>query len=192
MTGPIGPNTSKPKDSDQTLSSNSVEIRYLAIGRIVRAHGVRGEVSMAVLTEFPERFETTKRVYLGNEYEATPYDLEAYRWHKQNLLLTLGGIVDRTQAERLRNQLVQVPIGEAVALPEGSYYLYELMGLEVYTHEDEYLGKIVDIIETKANDVYVVEGDQPKQILIPAIDDVVKSVDLDLGKMEIKLLDGLI
>ena len=86
MAGPQGP-TSKTIHEFGGASEDPTEIRYLAIGRIVRAHGVKGEVSMAVLTDFPERFEITEWVYLGNEFEATPYRLEDYRWHKSNLLL---------------------------------------------------------------------------------------------------------
>jgi 16S rRNA processing protein RimM len=76
------------------------------VGRVVRAHGLRGEVSVTLLTDFPERFETTEWVYLGNEFEATPYRLEKYRWHKQNLLLTLAGVTDRNGAEQLKGQRI--------------------------------------------------------------------------------------
>jgi 16S rRNA processing protein RimM len=167
------------------------ELRYLAIGRIVRAHGLQGEVSIAVLTDFPERFETTEWVFLGNEFEATAYRVESYRWHKKNILLTLAGVSDRTQAEKLRGQFVQVPLEEAVPLPEGTYYLYQLIGLEVTSTTGEFLGVITDIIETGANDVYIVEKDGQK-ILLPAIPDVVKTVDTLKGVMIVQVIDGLI
>jgi len=175
----------------ESSGSQQPEFRYLAIGRIVRAHGLHGEVSVKVLTEFPERFETTEWVYLGNEFEATPYRLERYRWHKKNLLLTLSGISDRTQAEQLRGQFVQVPLEEAVSLPEGSYYLYQLIGLQVITVDGQSLGSVHNILETGANDVYVIEGDD-RQILLPAIDDVVQSVDIEAGQIVVQLIDGLI
>jgi len=175
----------------ESSGSQQPEFRYLAIGRIVRAHGLHGEVSVKVLTEFPERFETTEWVYLGNEFEATPYRLERYRWHKKNLLLTLSGISDRTQAEQLRGQFVQVPLEEAVSLPEGSYYLYQLIGLQVITVDGQSLGSVHNILDTGANDVYVIEGDD-RQILLPAIDDVVQSVDIEAGQIVVQLIDGLI
>ena len=186
MTGPVGPHT--PGGN----ISQPLDIRYLAIGRIVRAHGVQGEVSMTVLTEFPERFETTKQVYLGNEVEATPYTLEGYRWHKQNLLLTLAGVNDRTEAEKLRNLLVQVPVEEAVPLPEGEFYLYQLVGLKVVTASGQPLGHLVDVLETGANNVYVVEDATGKQLLLPAIAEVVKTIDFEQRQMTVELLDGLI
>jgi 16S rRNA processing protein RimM len=159
---------------------------------VARAHGVRGEVSITVLTDFPERFKTTEWVYLGDEVEAAPYRLEHHRWHRDNVLLTLGGVTDRTQAEQLVGQLVQVPVEEAVALPEGSYYLYQLIGLQVVTTEGQHLGVVTDILETRANDVYIVTNDRQEEILLPSIPDVVKSIDLEKGQIVVELIEGLI
>jgi len=167
------------------------EFRYLAVGRIVRSHGIRGEVSMHVLTDFPERFETTKYLYLGNEYEAEPYHLNGYRWHKDNILLTFEEITDRTQADTLKGMLVQIPIAEATPLPEGSYYLYQLIDLEVFTTENQRLGVITSVLETGANDVYVVKG-ATREILLPNIPDVIKVVDLTAQRMVIQMMPGLI
>lgn len=167
------------------------EVRYLAVGKVIRAHGLHGELSVAVLTEFPERFETMEWVYLGDEFEATPYRLEGYRWHKRNILMTLAGISDRAQAQALRGQYVQIPIEEATALPQGEYYLYQLVGLQVITTAGENLGTVADIIETGANDVFVVEMND-RQILLPGIPEVVEAIDLAKGQMIVNLIDGLI
>lgn len=167
------------------------ELRYLAIGRIVRAHGLRGELSVAVLTEYPDRFETMEWVYVGDEFEATPYRVEGYRWHKSNILMTLTGISDRAQAEVLRGQYVQIPVEEARTLPPGEYYLYQLVGLQVITTAGEDLGKVVNIIETGANDVFVVEKNG-QQLLLPGIPEVVQAIDIAQGRMVINLIDGLI
>ena len=187
MTGPEGPGKGAGNVPER---DSSPEFRYLAIGKVVRAHGIRGEISVTVLTDFPERFETTEWIYLGNEFEATPYRIEKSRWHQKNVLLTLTGITDRTEAERLRGQYVQVPIEDATPLPEGSYYLYQLVGLKVITVEGQLLGTIAEVLETGANDVYVVKGD--KEILIPAVADVIKSVDLEKGQVIVQLIEGLI
>ena len=176
---------------DGSSGDQQPELRYLAIGRVVRAHGLRGEISVTVLTEFPQRFETTEQVYVGNEFEAIPYRLDGYRWHKKNILLTLCGVTNRTQAEKLRGQFVQVPVEEAVPLPAGTYYLYQLIGLRVITTDGDYLGSVVDIIETGANDVYVVDHDG-REILLPATADVVRSVDVEVGEMVVQVIDGLI
>ena len=192
MAGPAGPSKKARIVPPRSSGSTQPELRYLAIGRVARAHGVRGEISIAILTDFPERFETTEWVYLGNEFEATAYRLEKYRWHKKNILLTLAGISDRDQAEQLKGQFVQVPLEEAVSLPEGSYYLYQLMGLQVITTDGVDLGSVANIIETGANDVYVVKKDGQPDILLPAIADVVKSIDLEKGQITVALIDGLI
>ena len=146
---------------------------------------------MVVLTEFPERFEITEWLYLGNQSEATPYRLESYRWHKQNILLTLAGVSNRTQAEQLRGQFVQVPIEEAMPLPEGAYYFHQLIGLEAVSTTGQRLGVVTSILETGANDVYVVENND-REILLPVIADVVKSIDLETGQVVIEVIDGLI
>jgi 16S rRNA processing protein RimM len=190
MSGPTGP---RGGDRRKNRSSDlpQREPRYLAVGKVTRAHGLRGEIVVAVLTEFPGRFAETELVYLGNEFEAEAYRLESYRWHKHTILLKLAGVADRTQAEQLRGQLVQVPVEEAMPLPEGSFYLYQLLGLQVITTEGETLGPIVNILETGANDVYVVER-QGEELLLPAIAEVVQSVDLAKGQMIVKLIDGLL
>jgi 16S rRNA processing protein RimM len=101
-------------------------------------------------------------------------------------------VTTRTQAEQLRGQLVQIPIEEAIPLPEGSYYHYQLLGLQVATAAGEILGVVTEILETGANDVYVVQNRDQAEILLPAIPDVVKAIDLEKGQMIVELLDGLI
>lgn len=191
MTGPTGPVQENTGGNSGSSGERRPELRYLAVGRVVRAHGLRGEVSVTLLTDFPERFETTEWVYLGNEFEATPYRLEKYRWHKQNLLLTLTGVNDRNAAEQLKGQFVQVPIEEAVPLPDGTYYFYQLIGLRVESTEGEFLGAITEVMETGANNVYVVQQEE-REILLPAIPDVIKSIDITQGIMVVQVIEGLI
>lgn len=187
----MAPGPPHVSESARSSGPNQPELRYLAIGRVTRAHGLRGELSVVVLTEFPERFETTEWVYVGNEYEADAYQLESYRWHKDNILIKLAGISNRTAAEQFRGQLVQVPLSEAVPLPEGTYYLYQMMGLQVITTTGDVLGRLIDVIETGANDVYVVDRNGT-ELLLPAIPDVIKSIDIDAGHMVIDPIDGLL
>jgi 16S rRNA processing protein RimM len=113
------------------------------------------------------------------------------RWHKDRILLTLQGCEDRTTAEGLRGLLVQIPIEEAMSLPEDEYYPYELIGLDVMTVEGEELGRLSEVIFTNANEVYVVVGPRG-QILLPAIADVIDHVDLDTGQMVVRLIEGLV
>ncbi len=191
MNGPSGPTDKKIRKNSESSGVRRPELRYLGIGKVNRAHGLQGEISVIVLTEFPDRFATTEWVYLGTEFEAEAYRLESYRWHKDKILLTLAGVTNRTQAEQLRGQFVQVPLAEAMPLPEDSYYHYQLIGLQVITTTDQILGPLVNILETGANDVYVVDH-AGQELLLPAIPDVVQSIDLNQGQIVVKLLEGLI
>jgi 16S rRNA processing protein RimM len=170
---------------------NSTEPRFVAIGRIVQPHGVRGEVSVEVLTDFPERFDTIEMVYLGDASEAEARQVKTARWHQDRVLLSFEGYEDRTAAEGLRGLLVQIPIEEAMPLPEGEYYTHDLIGLAVVTVEGETLGRVNDILFTNANEVYVVVGPRG-QILLPAIADVVERIDLSAGQIVVRLMDGLV
>ncbi|MGC8838355.1 MAG: ribosome maturation factor RimM [Anaerolineae bacterium] len=164
--------------------------QYLAIAQIVAPHGIRGEVRATILTDFPERFALLKVVYLGEE--ARPVRLEGYRFHRGQVLLKLAGYDTRTEAEELRQVLVQVPVDEAMPLPEGTYYVHEILGLEAWTESGEFLGEVVEVLETGANDVYVLQGGPLGEILIPALESVVLEVDLEGGRMLVRLPPGLL
>lgn len=166
---------------------------YLVIGQITRPHGVRGEVRASIITELPERFQWLEIVYLSRQADdpaPRPVPVESARLHQGHVLLKLGGINDRNDAENLRTHWLLVPESEALPLDEGEYYLYQLEGLAVYTDEGEHLGEIVETIETKANNVFVVNG-SGGELLLPDIDDVVLDIDMDTGRVIVHLLDGL-
>lgn len=161
---------------------------HLVIGRILGPHGLGGEVKVEILTDFPERYSLLETVLVGEQ--CAPVVLEGHRMHGARVLLKLAGCENREDADELRGQLIRVPIDEAMPLEENEYYLHEIVGLEVWAVEGEYLGCVEEVIETGGNDVYVVrDGDQ--EILIPALSDVVLNVDLDEGRMEVRLMKGL-
>ncbi|MBN1953504.1 MAG: 16S rRNA processing protein RimM [Anaerolineae bacterium] len=165
------------------------EPRFLAVGRVSRPHGIRGELRMEILTDFPERLSRHPLLYLGPQNQ--PYPLEGVRFHKTAALIKLAGCDDRTAAEKLRGQLVQIPAAVAVPLEEGEYYHFQVVGLEVFSSEGEKLGRVVDLLETGANDVYVVHGPRG-ELLIPAIEAVVQELDLQARRMVVVLMAGLI
>lgn len=169
----------------------SPEPRFIAIGRVIRPHGLRGELAIEVLTDFPERFDNIETIYLGGPRQADAWQVATTRWHRDRILLTLQGCEDRTTAEGLRGLLVQIPIEEAMSLPEDEYYTYELVGLDVVTVDREELGRLSEVIFTNANEVYVVVGPRG-QILLPAIADVIDHVDLGTGQMVVRLVEGLV
>lgn len=160
---------------------------FLIVGRILAPWGIKGEVKVEVLTDFPDRFTPRKVVYL----DTCPVEIESCRYHKRHLILKLVSIDSIEVAEKLRGQDLTIPSSELHLLPEGQYYTFQLIGLEVMTTEGQMLGNIMDIMTTPGNDVYIVKGKRG-EILIPAIEDVVKSIDLKKGKMVIEAIEGLL
>lgn len=171
------------------------EPRFLVIGKVLGAHGVGGELKVQVISEDPHRFGRMEQVYIGLEDgEPEPRALERFRLHKGNALLKLVGCDDRGTATSLRGYLLQVPIEDAIPLEDGEYYEYQILGLEVWTVSGEHLGRVVEVLATGANDVYLVHGTYPghKEILIPALESVVLEIDLEGVRMVVELPEGLL
>lgn len=166
--------------------------RFLAIAQILAPFGVRGEVRCRILTDFPKRFARLKTVYIGQEDAPNPlpYTLEGFRFHRDQVLLKLGGVNTPEAAAKLRHLLVQIPLNEAMPLEEGQYYHYQVIGLEVFTRQGEFLGHVAEILPTGSNDVYIVRGDQG-EILLPAIADVILEIDPVNGRMLVELMEGM-
>jgi 16S rRNA processing protein RimM len=159
------------------------------VAQVLAPHGIRGEVKCRVITDFPkQRFRRGNTVLIDGESHV----IERARLQGESVLLKLKDIADRTAAETLRNRDVQIRPEDAVALPKGQFYWHQVIGLRV---EDattrELLGEVTDIIETGANDVYVVKS-QRGEILVPAIKDVVKEIDPSAGRMLIEPLPGML
>jgi 16S rRNA processing protein RimM len=167
---------------------------FLLLGRILRPHGVRGELRVEVLTAYPERILPGMDVYIGPDPAADgapEYEITKVRTHQQYLILQVDGVSDRDAADLLREQYVMIALENAVPLEEDEFYLFQAIGLAVCTDEGEDLGVIVDVLETGANDVYVVQGPRG-EVLLPAIDECIVDVDIDAGKMTVHLMDGLL
>ena len=167
---------------------------YLAIGRIIAPHGIRGEVKVEVLTDFPERFKPGAHVFLGagtEDPEARPAKIAAARPHKGGFLVKLDIVPDRNAAELVRNRYLLIPAADAMPLGEHENYLHDLIGLQVETTDGQHLGELREVLFTNANDVYVVRG-PAGEVLLPAIRDVVLQVDLSARRMVVALPEGLL
>ena len=174
-----------------TGSSSNGELVYLNVGFLRRPHGVRGEIMLEIQTEHPEIFIPETRFYLGEEY--LPYIIASSRPHKKGILLSFEGIQDRDKIGEFRNTHVYAKISELPNIPKDKFYDYEIIGLEVIEEETgKSLGLLKEIVKTGANDVYVVRPESGKEILLPAIPEVVLDIDLAEGKISVFLLDGLI
>lgn len=169
---------------------DDTEPRFLVIGEVIKPHGVRGELRVTPHTDNPQRFLALQRVFVGRE-DPQSMDVTAVRFHQNQVLLSLAGVTTRDAAEALRGAWLQVPLSEAVPLAEDEYFLYELEGLAVYADTGEHLGELVEVLETKANNVFVVRGERG-EILLPDIDEVIREIDFDNGRITVHLLPGLL
>jgi 16S rRNA processing protein RimM len=207
--------------SDNTADSSPGSPDHLIVGQVVAPFGVKGELKVNILTEFPDRFRKLESVVLAPfasiapglaptaaldprtvrsapshgassapgkpawkpPREPSPFDIEGSRIHKGQLLLKLAGVDDLDRAEALRGYWLLVPTSEARKLPKGAYFIYQIVGLGVYTEEGRNIGTVADVLTTSANDVYVVKGpgveDPSGELLVPAIKSVVKKIDID-------------
>ena len=160
---------------------------FVAVGRILAPWGLKGKLKVEVTTDFPRRFTPGARVLLRGE----PRTIDGVEWRRETVILKLRDIDERSQAEELKNQVLEIPQGELQPLPEGCYYHFQLVGLEVWTTGGERLGRITRVLSAPGNDNYLVDG-ADGEILIPAIEDVVKEIDLDKGRVTIEPLAGLL
>jgi 16S rRNA processing protein RimM len=164
---------------------------YMAVGHIVGVHALRGEIKLEPYTDFPERFVPGELFWMGEEL--AKMELASVRSHKNVLLLRFVGIEDRSAAERLRGQWLFIEETEAVSLEEGSYWIHDLLGMQVTDTSGNLLGRVVEVLATGANDVYVVRpaDSERQELLLPAIPEVILAVDLATRTMRVQLLDGL-
>ena len=177
--------------NQESGSSGSDGPDFLAVGKLRRPHGVRGEILMSVWTDFPERLEPGVVVYLGNKEQ--PVKIRSVRNHGQGLLVAFEGFPHREAVGELRNKVVKVLADDLPALENGEFYVHELIGMDVLEDEDDrYLGKLTGIIETGANDVYIVQGDSGPEILLPDIDSVILQIDPVNRQIRVHLLPGLL
>lgn len=163
----------------------------ITIGKVLKPWGVKGEIRIEPQTDFPDRFKELGRVFLvspaGKEIAST---VTAARYVNNVPFLTLPGYDTPEKAKALNGWFIKIPREEVIPLPEGSYYWFELIGMEVFSEEGENLGTITDVFETGSNDVYVLKRGR-KEVYIPATREVIKQVDTAAKKMVIHLMDGL-
>lgn len=182
---------SVPLKPDEASGSPPVgEPDFLVVGKLRRPHGVRGEILMDVYTDFPERLKTGVIVYIGPEH--TPAHIRSTRWQPPAMLIAFEQYGTREEAGELRNLLVQVRADDRPPLGEGEYYHHQLLGMQVVEESGENLGVLSGILETGANDVFVVTTQEGREVLLPATDEVLLEIDLDRKQMRVHLLPGLI
>ena len=166
--------------------------KRLEVGLSVKTFGIKGEVKVMPFTDDITRFDDLEKVYVKTKKEEKLYKIQNVRYHKNMVLIKFENIETPEQAELLRNAFLEIDREDAVPLEEGTYYIADLIGMEVYSDDGNKLGIVEDIYNTGANDIYVVKNDLGKQILLPGTKEVIKEVNLDTEKITVHLIPGLI
>lgn len=178
------PGSSNP-ENNRTGSPQGGEPVFLVIGKLRRSHGLSGDVIMDVYTDFPERLSVGKTLLIGESRR--PLVIRSLRPKDKELLIGFEGYTSSESTVDLRNQLVYVSAAELPALPAGEYYHHELVGLRVVGTDGSEIGTLDEILETRANDVYVIKKADGKEILIPAVDEFILEINLEQRTIKVAL-----
>jgi len=163
----------------------------LEVGQVVNTYGIKGFLKVVPLVDNNNQFKDFKILYIQEKKNLKELHIEEVKFSKNLVLLKFKGIDTIEQAEELRNYYLQAKRSD-IKLEKGAHFIVDLIGLEVYTEDGELLGKLKEVLQPGANDVYIVADESKKEILLPAIPDVIKKIDIEGNKMIVKLLEGLI
>ena len=165
---------------------------FIIIGKIVSTQGNKGEVKVVPLTNSIDRFRKLTDIFIKKGNNKKLLNINNLKIKKNTVILKLEGIENIEKAEMIVGSFLEVKRSNAIKLPKDTYFIFDIIGLEVYTNENELLGKVENIISTGSNDVYVVKNKDKQEILIPAIREVIKNIDLEKKRISINMVDGLI
>ena len=165
---------------------------YFEIGQIVNHFGIKGMVKVNPFTDDISQFEKLKSILLVKDGKLSEVEIEETKYSKNQVLLKLKGIDTVEEAEKYRGCYLKIARKNARKLPEDTYFIADLLGLSVYTDEDILLGKVEDIYNSGANDIYVIKSEDGKQILLPGTKEVIKQIDLEQERITVHIIKGLI
>ncbi len=163
----------------------------IQVGQIVNTRGIKGEIKIYPLTDDPARFYDLETLWINHKDSFLNFEIQAVSIHKNMVFLKLKGIDDINEAEKYKNDYVLIDRKDAIPLEEDQYFIFDLIGCDVRTLEGQYVGKVTDVLQTAANDIYVVK-DKDKEALIPAVAQFVKKVDIEEKCILIDPIEGLI
>lgn len=167
-------------------------LEYLIIGQLINTHGVKGELKATALTDDPQRFKKLKWVYIDRNGNLEKHNIDNIKFFKQFVILKFKDIDTIEEAEKLKGLYLKIDRANAVKLPKDSFFISDIIGLQVYDENNTQLGVLKDVIQTGSNDVYVVSDQENKEILIPALKSVVREVSIDKGRISVILPKGLL
>ncbi len=165
---------------------------YFEIGQIVNTFGIKGEVKVNPFTDDLKRFEELKSILVEKNKQLLEFEIENVRYQKHLVILKLKNIDDMNIAEKYKGCYIKIHRKDARELPEGTYFIADIIGSQVITDDGKVLGKVDDIYNTGSNDIYVVKDELGKQILLPNIKEVILDIDIEKQVVTVHLLDGLI
>lgn len=165
---------------------------YFEIGQIVNTFGIKGFVKIVPFTDDLERFEELESVFVVKQKQLIEMQIEEVKYHKNLVLVKFKGIEDINMAEKYKGCYIKIKRENARKLPKDTYFIADLIGIDVYDENGNLLGKVDDIFNNKSHDVYVIKDDLGKQILLPSTKEVIKDVDVENNKIVVHLIDGLV
>lgn len=165
---------------------------YLQIGEIVNTHGVKGEVKVLPLTDNQDRFDSMKSIYIDRNGNIEKIKIEGVKHLKSTVVLKLEGIDTIEAAEAMKGLFLQVDRKNAVKLSKDSYFICDIIGSQVEDMSGVVLGKLTEVLQTGSNDVYVVRNDEGREILLPALKNVIREVSVKAGVIKVEIPEGLI
>ena len=167
------------------------KVEYFKVGQIVNTQGLKGEMRIYTLTDYPERFEELEWVYIEGDL-STKYEIESVRYKGQLAIVKLKGIDNANDVEKLKFKYLYVPRENARELDEDEFFISDMIGMDVYTIDNNYVGVLKDVLQYSANDVYVVKNKEGKEYLIPAVMEFVPTIDIENKKMIINPIKGML
>ena len=165
---------------------------FITIGKVVSTQGNKGEFKVLPLTDSADRFKNITSIFIRKNINRKTLNIEKIRFKENMVILKAKDIENIEEARMIVGSFLEVERKNAVKLPKDTYFIFEIIGLEVYDENDIFLGKIENVISTGSNDVYIVKGENKNELFIPAIREVVKNVNLEKKRITINMVDGLI
>ncbi|MDD3369545.1 MAG: ribosome maturation factor RimM [Lachnospiraceae bacterium] len=166
-------------------------IDYFRIGNIASTHGIKGEVKVFPTTDDSGRFKKWKKIYMLQGTEYIPMEIESVKYFKQFVILKFKGIDSINDVEKFRGRELYIDRNNAEPCKKNEYYIADLIGLQVFDEGDQFVGELTDVLQTGANDVYVVKMAGEKEVLLPAIKQCILDISMEERKMKIHKMDGL-
>ncbi|SES66933.1 16S rRNA processing protein RimM [Natronincola peptidivorans] len=165
-------------------------MKYLKVGKILNTHGIKGEIKVFSLTDYDERFEELEYVYIEGHKEK--FHISNVKYRPKDIIIAFKDHDDINNVEKFKGKYLLIDEGQKRELPEDTYYIVDIIGLDVYTIDHKYLGKVVDVLQAGSNEVYCIKNEAGKELMIPAVKEFIPEISLETGKIIVDPIEGMI